>query len=100
VRADNFGGGTEACHRRASAVWRCEMLKFSASLRVVYVGCDIDEGDLARVPEGSEAKHDEFLNAVVASWNLWWLLQEKLQVLATVRSCKGVGGLPCVKGGR
>ena len=56
-------------------------------------GCDLYLVDLARVPEGDEAKHDGFQNAVVASWNLWWLLQEKLQVLATVHSCKGAGGL-------
>jgi hypothetical protein len=56
-------------------------------------GCDLYLVDLSRVPKGDEAKHDAFQNAAVASWNLWWLLRDKLQVLSEVHSCKGVAAL-------
>ena len=52
-------------------------------------GCDLYLVDLSKVPNGAEATDDRFLDAAVASWNLWWLLRDKLLVLSEVHSCKG-----------
>jgi hypothetical protein len=56
-------------------------------------GCDLYLVDLAKVPDGDEAKHNGFQNAVVAGWDLWSLLRDKLLLLRQVKGLESTEAL-------
>jgi hypothetical protein len=56
-------------------------------------GCDLFLVDLAKVPMGTEASDTEFRNAIVAGWDLWSLLREKLLLLRQVKGLESTEAL-------